>query len=87
MGGFFQGVDEAVVLAKINRHLLPLFCTLAMLCYLDRVNLAFAARQLNDDLGFSKRVYGLGSGMSSAAFTSELTASSLWSILDPILQS
>ena len=55
-------VDEAAVLAKVNGHILPLFCCLAMLCYLDRVNLAFAARQLNEDLGFSKAVYGLGSG-------------------------
>ncbi len=57
-----KGVDEAAVLGKVNGHILPLFCCLAMLCYLDRVNLAFAARQLNEDLGFSKAVYGLGSG-------------------------
>ena len=50
------------MLGKVNGHILPLFCCLAMLCYLDRVNLAFAARQLNEDLGFSKAVYGLGSG-------------------------
>ena len=55
------------MLAKVNGHILPLFCSLAMLCYLDRVNLAFAARQLNEDLGFSKAVYGLGSGAGSAA--------------------
>ena len=55
------------MLAKVNGHILPLFCCLAMLCYLDRVNLAFAARQLNEDLGFSKSVYGLGSGACSAA--------------------
>lgn len=55
-------MDEAAVLGKVNGHILPLFCCLAMLCYLDRVNLAFAARQLNEDLGFSKAVYGLGSG-------------------------
>ena len=53
------------MLAKVNRHVLPFFCCLAMLCYLDRVNLAFAARQLNEDLGFSKAVYGLGSGAHS----------------------
>ena len=64
-------MDEAVVLQKVNRHLLPLFCTLAMLCYLDRVNLAFAARQLNADLGFSKKVYGLGSGKPCAAVVPE----------------
>ena len=53
------------MLSKVNRHILPLFCCLAMLCYLDRVNLAFAARQLKEDLGFSKAVYGFGSGARS----------------------
>ena len=70
-------VDEAAVLAKVNRNVLPFFCCLAMLCYLDRVNLAFAARQLNDDLGFSKAVYGLGSGVSAAAISAPLSVHNL----------
>jgi hypothetical protein len=73
-------VDEAAVLAKVNRHILSFFCCLAMLCYLDRVNLAFAARQLNEDLGFSKAVYGLGSG---ACATTRLCASSSLNLAKP----
>ena len=40
-----------------------LFFVLTVLCYVDRTNLAFAALQLNRDLHFSHRVYGLGSGL------------------------
>ena len=40
-----------------------LFFVLTVLCYVDRTNLAFAALQLNRDLHFSHRIYGLGSGL------------------------
>lgn len=56
-----DGVQKAI-LAKLNRNLMALFFCLTVLCYLDRTNLAFASLQLNKDLDFSKRVYGLGSG-------------------------
>ncbi|KAK9804035.1 hypothetical protein WJX73_006048 [Symbiochloris irregularis] len=55
--------DEKKVIAKVNRHLMPLFFSLSLLCSLDRANLSFAALQLNKDLGFSKEVYGFGSGV------------------------
>lgn len=48
---------------KLNRNLLPLFFLTTMLCYIDRTNLAFAALQLNKSLGFTEKVYGLGSGI------------------------
>jgi sugar phosphate permease len=31
--------------------------------YIDRTNLAFASVQLNEDIGLSASVYGLGSGL------------------------
>ncbi|KAK9803354.1 hypothetical protein WJX73_008105 [Symbiochloris irregularis] len=55
--------DERRVIAKVYWHLLPLFLPLSLLCSLDRANLSFAALQLNKDLGFSKEVYGFGSGI------------------------
>jgi hypothetical protein len=55
-------VEEAVVVRKLNRHLIPIFFTLGVCCYLDRSSLAFSSLQLMDDLGFSKTVYGLGAG-------------------------
>ena len=51
---------------RVGLHLLPKFFAVALLCNLDRANLAFAAPQLNADLGFSKRVYGFGSGQPAA---------------------
>ena len=52
-----------VVIRKLNRNLMVLFFVLTVLCYVDRTNLAFAALQLNRDLHFSHRIYGLGSGL------------------------
>ena len=57
------GADEAAILAKLHRHVLWPFCALTVLNYLDRSNLAFAALELNADLGFSDYVYGAGSGV------------------------
>ena len=57
------GVDEAAVLRKLNRHIVTKFFLMTVLCYIDRTNLAFAALQLNKSLGFTERVYGLGSGV------------------------
>ena len=58
-----EDVVEAEVMKKLNRNLLPLFFLTTVLCYVDRTNLAFAALQLNKDLGFTEKVYGLGSGI------------------------
>ena len=55
------------VVRACSLHLLPQFFCVALLCNLDRANLAFAATQLSRDLGFSKPVYGLGSGARPAA--------------------
>jgi hypothetical protein len=40
-------------LAKVTRRLLPFLFVLYVVCFLDRVNLGFAALQMNQDLGFS----------------------------------
>ena len=36
---------------------------LYIVAYLDRINIGFAALQMNRDLGFSDAVYGLGAGI------------------------
>ncbi len=51
------------VLNKVTRRLIPLLFVLYMIAYLDRVNVGFAALQMNQDLGFSSKIYGLGSGI------------------------
>jgi MFS transporter, ACS family, tartrate transporter len=55
--------DEGQVLAKIRRRLIPFMFLLYIVSYLDRVNVGFAALQMNQDLGLSASVFGLGSGI------------------------
>ncbi|MEH1831442.1 MAG: MFS transporter [Nostoc sp.] len=58
--------DEALkrkVLNKVTRRLIPLLLVLYIIAYLDRVNVGFAALQMNHDLGFSSTIYGFGSGV------------------------
>src|SRR3954447_3904939 len=60
-------VDDAAVggttLAKITLRLIPFMFVLYIVAFLDRVNVGFAALQMNEDLGFSDAVYGLGAGI------------------------
>ena len=50
---------------RVTRHLVSLFFVLALVCYLDRANLAFAGSQLREDLHFSASTYGVGAGQPS----------------------
>jgi ACS family tartrate transporter-like MFS transporter len=54
---------EKRTLGKITRRLIPFCMLLFILNYLDRVNIGFAALQMNQDLGFSPTVYGFGAGI------------------------
>lgn len=58
-----EQVDTKRVIRRISRHLVALFFFLAIVCYLDRANLAFAASQLREDLHFSASTYGVGAGV------------------------
>jgi len=50
-------------LRKASWRLLPLIGLGYGIAYLDRVNISFAALQMNQDLHFSATVYGLGGGL------------------------
>ena len=50
-------------LAKVGWRLLPFLLLLYIVAWLDRVNIGFAALQMNADLGFSATVYGFGAGV------------------------
>ena len=50
-------------LAKVSWRLLPFLLLLYVVAWLDRVNIGFAALQMNRDLGFSAAVYGFGAGV------------------------
>jgi ACS family tartrate transporter-like MFS transporter len=50
-------------LAKARRRLIPFLFLLYIVAYLDRINVGFAALQMNQALGFSSTVYGIGAGI------------------------
>jgi ACS family tartrate transporter-like MFS transporter len=54
---------ERSAMRKAAWHLLPILGLGYMIAYIDRVNISFAATQMNADLGFSATVYGLGAGL------------------------
>jgi len=51
----------AVTLRKITLRLIPFLFVLYIVAWLDRVNVGFAALQMNADLGFSSAAFGFGS--------------------------
>lgn len=54
---------STVTLRKITRRLIPFLFLLYVVAWLDRVNVGFAALQMNSDLGFSAAAFGFGSGI------------------------
>jgi ACS family tartrate transporter-like MFS transporter len=48
---------------KAMWRIVPLILLAYIIAYLDRVNVSFAALQMNDDLKFSATIYGLGAGL------------------------
>ena len=53
----------AVTLRKVTLRLIPFLFVLYVVAWLDRVNVGFAALQMNSDLGFSSAAFGFGSGV------------------------
>src|SRR5262249_47974818 len=56
-------VDAVPVIAKVRRRLIPFLFLLYIVAYLDRINVGFAALQMNAALGLSARTFGLGAGI------------------------
>jgi ACS family tartrate transporter-like MFS transporter len=54
---------HAATLKKVTWRLIPFMMVLYFVAFLDRVNVGFAALQMNADLGFSATVYGAGAGI------------------------
>ncbi|CAI3805819.1 Putative tartrate transporter [Pseudomonas sp. MM221] len=55
--------DSRLLYRKIAWKILPLLFVSYIVSYLDRVNIGFAALRMQQDLGFSDAVYGLGAGI------------------------
>ncbi len=50
-------------MSKVFWRILPLIALAYLFAYMDRVNVSFAATQMNHDLKFSATIYGLGGGL------------------------
>ena len=59
---------EAVVVRTLTWRLVPFLFLLYTVAYLDRINLGFAALQMQQQLGFSDAVYGFGAGVFFAGY-------------------
>src|SRR5262245_1017407 len=56
-------VSEEKVVSRVTRRLIPFMFLLYIVSYLDRINVGFAALQLNQALQFDPEVFGLGAGI------------------------
>src|SRR5262245_26001287 len=56
-------ISEQQLLQKVTRRLIPFMFLLYIVSYLDRVNVSYAALQMNAALGFSDQIYSLGAGI------------------------
>ena len=57
------------VMAKCTLRIVGFLSVLFFMAWIDRVNVGFAALQMNGDLGFSATVYGLGAGLFFVGYT------------------
>jgi MFS transporter, ACS family, tartrate transporter len=58
-----QTAIGASAMRKAFWRIIPLILVAYLFAYMDRVNVSFAATDMNADLGFSATVYGLGGGL------------------------
>jgi MFS transporter, ACS family, tartrate transporter len=58
-----SAVDERALYARITNRLIPYMFLLYIVAYLDRVNVGFAAMDIQRQLHFSDTVYGAGAGI------------------------
>jgi MFS transporter, ACS family, tartrate transporter len=58
-----EAVNGRALYAKISWRLIPYMFLLYIVAYLDRVNVGFAAMDMQRDLHFSNTVYGTGAGI------------------------
>ncbi len=59
---------EAKTLARVTTRLVPFLILCYFVAYLDRVNVGFAALQMNKDLGLSSAAFGFGAGIFFIAY-------------------
>jgi ACS family tartrate transporter-like MFS transporter len=63
-----QPAAEATIVPILTRRLVPFLFLLYIVAYLDRINVGFAALQMQGQLHLSDEVYGLGAGLFFAGY-------------------
>ena len=63
-----QTIDEPGLYRRLRWRLVPYLLLLYVIAWFDRVNISFAALQMNADLGFSAAVYGFGASIFFAGY-------------------
>ena len=63
MGSTLSGAIERRAMRRITWRLIPFMMVCYFVAYLDRVNISFAALQMNKDIGLTASSYGLGAGL------------------------
>ena len=58
-----QEKERRELYGRVTWRLVPFFCLCYLAAYLDRINVGLAKLQMQQDLGFSETVYGLGAGL------------------------
>jgi len=54
---------EKETIKRVTRRIMPFLVTLYIINFLDRTNVGFAALTMNEEVGISEAVYGLGAGI------------------------
>jgi ACS family tartrate transporter-like MFS transporter len=55
--------DGRLIIARVVRRLVPFAFLCYVVAYIDRVNIGFAATELQKDLGLTDTAYGIGAGL------------------------
>lgn len=72
-----DGIQKRVELKAYRHIVLPLFIA-SILAFLDRVNVSYAALTMNQDLGFTGKVYGIGAGIFFAGYVLFEVPGAVW---------
>jgi ACS family tartrate transporter-like MFS transporter len=60
---------ERATMSKVARRLIPFMIAMFCVNFLDRVNIGFAALQMNHDLGLTPEAFGLAAGILFVSYT------------------
>jgi ACS family tartrate transporter-like MFS transporter len=55
--------EHAAIIARVTRRIIPFLCLIYFCCFLDRVNVGFAALTMNAELGLTATMFGFGTGI------------------------